>query len=60
MMRSRLCPGDRVRVRTTGQIGAVAQWFENGHAFVRFVRRVAHETFEHAGLYHRSELEKVR
>ena len=60
MMRSRLRPGDRVRVRSTGQIGTVTWWAENSHAFVRFVRRVAHETFEHAGLYHRSELEKVR
>jgi len=31
MMLSRFHPGDRVR--STGQIGIVMQWFENGHAF---------------------------
>ena len=60
MTRTELHPGDRVRVRATGQIGTVKTWFSNGHAFVEIrVELFPAEPRTMGALYHRSELEKL-
>ena len=60
MMQPSLNPGDRVRVRATGQIGTVRHWFVNHHAFVEIrVELFPAEPRTMGALYHRSELERL-